>query len=138
MDAGSGQAVLKGKRLLLAEDNELNREIVVELLTMSGVTVECAVDGQDALNAFLNSEPGHFDAILMDVQMPVMNGYEATRRIRTSQRPDGAAIPIIATTANAFSDDISAALAAGMNAHVSKPIDIGQLCAVLAREIAQR
>lgn len=62
----------------------------------------------------------------MDVQMPVMNGYEATRRIRTSQRPDGAAIPIIATTANAFSDDISAALAAGMNAHVSKPIDIGQ------------
>ena len=138
MDAGSGQAVLKGKRLLLAEDNELNREIVVELLTMSGVTVECAVDGQEALNAFLNSEPGHFDAILMDVQMPVMNGYEATRRIRTSQRPDGAAIPIIATTANAFSDDISAALAAGMNAHVSKPIDIGQLCAVLAREIAQR
>ena len=105
---------------------------------MSGVTVECAVDGQEALNAFLNSEPGHFDAILMDVQMPVMNGYEATRRIRTSQRPDGAAIPIIATTANAFSDDISAALAAGMNAHVSKPIDIGQLCAVLAREIAQR
>ena len=129
---------LKGKRLLVAEDNELNREIVVELLGMSGVEVECAADGKEALDAFLASAPGWFDAILMDVQMPVMNGYEATRRIRISGRADGAGIPIIATTANAFSDDISAALAAGMNAHVSKPIDIEQLCRVLVEELGKR
>ncbi len=129
---------LKGKRLLVAEDNELNREIVVELLGMSGVEVECAADGKEALDAFLASAPGWFDAILMDVQMPVMNGYEATRRIRVSGRADGKAIPIIATTANAFSDDISAALAAGMDAHVSKPIDIEQLCRVLVEEIGKR
>ena len=102
---------LRGRRLLVAEDNELNREIVVELLAMYGVVTECAVNGSEALQKFENASPGYFDAILMDVQMPVMDGYEATRRIRMSGRPDAAAVPIIATTANAFSDDISLAFA---------------------------
>ena len=132
----NGAEGLKGKHLLVAEDNELNREIVVELLAMNGVEAVCAADGAEAVDAFLAAEPGRFDAILMDIQMPVMDGYEATRRIRTCGRADGTGIPIIATTANAFSDDISAALAAGMNAHVSKPIDMEQLCAVLLKELS--
>lgn len=123
---------LAGKRLLMAEDNELNREIAVELLTMSGAQIQCACDGKEALALFLESEPGCYNAVLMDVQMPVMDGHEAARRIRASGHPDALKIPIIATTANAFSDDISAALAAGMNAHVSKPLDIDKLCGLLA------
>ncbi len=128
---------LRGRRLLVAEDNELNREIIVELLHMRGIEAECAVDGLEAAETFLNASQGHFDAILMDVQMPVMNGYEATRQIRTSIHADAETIPIIATTANAFSDDISAALAAGMNTHISKPIDIDRLCNVLEELISQ-
>lgn len=122
---------LAGRRLLVAEDNALNREIAQQLLEMNGAEVRCAVDGQEALSLFLESPPGAYDAILMDVQMPVMDGYEATRRIRVSSHPEAKTIPIIATTANAFSDDISAALAAGMDVHVSKPLDIQQLCRVL-------
>lgn len=122
---------LDGIRLLMAEDNELNQEIAVELLQMNGAEVVCADDGQQALDLFLSSEPGCYDAILMDVQMPVMNGHEATRRIRASDHPAAMSIPIIATTANAFSDDITAALGAGMNAHISKPLDVEQLCRVL-------
>lgn len=123
---------LTGFRLLMAEDNALNQEIAATLLRMNGAAVECVDDGQQALDAFLASKPGDYDAILMDVQMPVMDGHEATRRIRASKHPMGLIIPIIATTANAFSDDISAALAAGMNAHVSKPLDVGELCKILA------
>lgn len=89
-------------------------------------------DGRQALEAFLASKPGDYAAILMDVQMPVMDGHEAARRIRSSGHPQASAIPIIATTANAFSDDISAALAAGMNAHVGKPLDVAQLCKTLS------
>lgn len=136
--AVSGGVGLEGKRLLVAEDNELNREIVVELLAMNGAQSQCAADGREAVRLFEASAPGTFDAVLMDVQMPVMDGYEAARRIRFGGRPDGKRIPIIATTANAFSDDISAALAAGMNAHVSKPIDMEQLCRVLAEELAKQ
>lgn len=128
--------LLKGKRLLVAEDNELNREIVEELLSMNGVRTECVPDGQAAVDRFLSSETGDYDAILMDVQMPVMNGHDAARLIRASAHPAAKTIPIIATTANAFSDDIAAALAAGMNAHVSKPLDMDQLCMVLAKELA--
>ena len=123
---------LTGFRLLMAEDNALNQEIAATLLRMNGAAVECVDDGQQALDAFLASKPGDYDAILMDVQMPVMDGHEATRRIRASKHPMGLIIPIIATTANAFSDDISAALSAGMNAHVSKPLDVGELCKILA------
>lgn len=122
---------LKGKRLLLVEDNVINQEIAEQLLQDKGARVQRAADGREALEAFMNSKPGEYDAILMDVQMPVMNGYEAAQRIRTSSHPQAMRIPIVAVTANAFSDDVSAALAAGMNAHVSKPLDIGQLCTVL-------
>ena len=123
---------LEGLRLLVAEDNALNQEIAAALLRMSGAAVDCVDDGQQALDVFLASKPGDYDAILMDVQMPVMDGYEATRRIRASGRPAALTIPILATTANAFSDDISAALASGMNAHVSKPLDLAQLCKTLS------
>lgn len=127
---------LKGRRLLVAEDNELNREILTELLAMCNMKAETAVNGEQALQMFRTSDRGYFDAILMDVQMPVMDGYEATAKIRLCGHPDASRIPVIATTANAFSDDISAAMAAGMNSHVSKPIDIKQLCRVLTEEIA--
>ncbi len=123
---------LKGLRLLMAEDNALNQEIAATLLRMNGAAVDCVEDGLQALEAFLASEPGDYDAILMDVQMPVMDGHEAARRIRCSDHPLAHTVPIIATTANAFSDDISAALAAGMNAHVSKPLDVAQLCKTLS------
>lgn len=107
------------------------------LLEDKGARVRCVSDGQKALDAFLASQPGEYDAILMDVQMPVMNGHEAARRIRTSSHPDSMRIPIIAVTANAFSDDISAALACGMNAHISKPLNVGQLCGTLAELIGK-
>lgn len=125
---------LHGRRLLLAEDNSLNMEIAATLLEMNGAAVESVENGQEAVNRFLSVAPGYFDAILMDVQMPVMDGCEATRQIRSCGRPDAAQIPIIATTANAFSEDVSTVLAAGMNAHISKPIDIQQLCATLAQQ----
>ena len=129
---------LDGFRLLMAEDNELNQEIAATLLRMNGAEVDCVDDGQEAVNAFLASKPGDYDAILMDIQMPVMDGHEAARRIRDSGHPMALTIPIVATTANAFHDDISAALAAGMNAHVSKPLDVGQLCKTLADCIGGR
>ena len=116
----------------MAEDNALNQEIAATLLRMNGARVDCVEDGRQALEAFLASKPGDYAAILMDVQMPVMDGHEAARRIRSSGHPQASAIPIIATTANAFSDDISAALAAGMNAHVGKPLDVAQLCKTLS------
>lgn len=123
--------LLQDMRLLLAEDNELNMEIAVTLLEMNGAVVEGAENGQEAVEHFLRSEQGYFDAILMDMQMPIMDGCEATRRIRACDRIDAKNIPIIATTANAFAEDISTVLAAGMNAHISKPLDIKQLCAIL-------
>lgn len=125
--------VLMGKRILLAEDNELNREIAVTLLEMQGATVETAENGQEVVNYFINSEQGYFDVILMDVQMPVMDGCEATKQIRMCSHKDAKNIPIIALTANAFTEDISTVLSAGMNAHVSKPIDMTQLCSLLFR-----
>lgn len=124
---------LQGKRLLLAEDNDLNMEIAVTLLEMNGAVVEQATDGQIALQSFLHSQPGYFDAILMDVQMPVMDGCEATKHIRNCGRADAQTIPIIATTANAFAEDVSAVLAAGMDAHAGKPLDIKELCKLLSQ-----
>lgn len=132
----SQAGILKGRRLLVAEDNELNQEILVTLLGMSEIQSECASNGQDAIQMFAASEPGYYDAILMDVQMPVMNGLEAASKIRTLSRLDARTIPIIATTANAFGDDIAEAMAAGMDAHISKPIDVEQLCKVLAELIS--
>lgn len=112
-----------GKRVLLAEDNELNLEIGCELLRMTGALVESAQDGKQALERFVQSEKGYYDAIMMDIQMPVMDGYESARAIRTSVHPQAETVPIIAMTANAFDEDVVMALDAGMNAHISKPID---------------
>ena len=116
--------VLKGMRFLCAEDNELNAEILMELLKIEGAECTICENGKRVLEAFEQSVPGDYDMILMDVQMPVMNGYEATKAIRRSSHELAKTIPIIAMTANAFSEDIQHSLAAGMNAHVSKPIEM--------------
>lgn len=128
-DAAQPQHAL---RVLLAEDNALNREIAVALLSKQGVTVEIAENGQLCVEKFSAAAHGYYDAVLMDVRMPVMNGYEATRAIRALARAD-AALPIIAMTADAFAEDVERCLAAGMNAHLSKPMDIHKLMALLER-----
>ena len=116
--------VLKGMRFLCAEDNELNAEILMELLKIEDAECTICENGKRVLEAFEQSAPGDYDMILMDVQMPVMNGYEATKAIRRSSHELAKTIPIIAMTANAFSEDIQHSLAAGMNAHVSKPVEM--------------
>ena len=119
--------ILKGMRFLCAEDNELNAEILMELLKIEGAECTICENGQRVLETFEQSVPGDYDMILMDVQMPVMNGYEATKAIRRSSHELAKTIPIIAMTANAFSEDIQHSLAAGMNAHISKPVDMKTL-----------
>ena len=130
--------MLNGKRILLAEDNLVNMEIATEILSMNGVTVVQAWNGEEAVERFKDSQPFEFDAILMDMQMPQMDGCEAARHTRALSRPDAARIPIIAVTANAFAEDISATTAAGMDAHISKPIDFSRLCATLDQLIQER
>lgn len=126
-----------GRNILLAEDNELNREIAKSILEMNGFAVTCAEDGQQALDRFCASEAGYFDAILMDIRMPVMDGLEATRCIRTSQRADARAIPIIALSANAFDEDTKKSMDSGMNGHLSKPIQVEQMLRLLGECIRQ-
>ena len=121
------QQDFSGNRVLLVEDNELNIEVATELLDVVGIQVESAANGRLAVNRILETEPGYFDLIFMDIQMPVMNGYEATGIIRASGREDLAKIPIIAMTADAFADDIRKSENAGMNGHISKPVDIKKL-----------
>ena len=116
--------ILQGMRFLCAEDNELNAEILTELLKIEGAECTICENGEEILKAFEQSAPGDYDMILMDVQMPVMNGYEATKAIRRSSHKLAKTIPIIAMTANAFSEDIQHSLAAGMTAHVSKPVEM--------------
>ena len=130
--------ILTGRRVLLAEDNEVNMEITTELLAMNDVQVVQAWNGVEAVERFSESEPFTFDAILMDMQMPEMDGCEAARKIRALHRPDARKVPIIAVTANAFAEDIAATTAAGMNAHVSKPIDFSILCKTLGRLMEKR
>lgn len=120
------------RRFLLVEDNEINLEIAQEILKMTKAEVDTAVNGQEALECFTKSALGYYDAILMDVQMPIMDGYTATKKIRASSHLEARSIPIIAMTANAFSEDVSTALQAGMNAHVAKPIEIDVLFKVLS------
>ena len=120
-----------GRRLLIVEDNLLNQEIAQSLLEMEGFLVETAENGQAALDAFGSHEPGYYDAVLMDIRMPVMDGIEATRRIRTMERPDSRTIPIIAMTANAFDQDSRKSLDSGMNGHLSKPIRVEELLGML-------
>lgn len=118
---------MAGLKILAAEDNEINAEILVELMTMENAEVDVAENGKLALEKFEACKQGAYDMIFMDVQMPVMNGYETARALRNSAHPDAKTIPIIAMTANAFADDKKEALAAGMNAHVAKPVDINNL-----------
>ncbi|MEY8461514.1 ATP-binding protein [Eggerthellaceae bacterium 24-137] len=125
-------AALAGKNFLVAEDNDLNAEIIAAIVSIHGATCEVAENGQAAVEKFAASEPGTFDMIFMDVQMPVMNGHEAARAIRALERSDAQTVPIVAMTANAFAEDEREALEAGMNAHVPKPIDVR----VLARTVA--
>ena len=127
---------VRGLHVLLAEDNDLNAEIAVTLLEEKGMIVTRTADGKSALTQFCNTAPGTFELILMDIMMPEMNGYETTKAIRNMpDRPDGKKIPIIAMTANAFAEDIRAALDAGMDGHVAKPVDMGVLLSVITKYI---
>ncbi len=128
-DSLSGGLDLSDKRILLVEDNFINREIAKEILSTTNVTVDVAENGQEALDRYLSDV--HYDAILMDVQMPVMNGYEASRAIRSSGKEDAATIKIFAMTANTFAEDIAKAKEAGMNSHIAKPIDVQKLMQAL-------
>ena len=120
-----------GKRILLVEDNLMNREIATEYLQDFGFLVENVENGKEACDTLENSKPGYFDIVLMDIQMPVMNGFEATKRIRKFKNKEIANIPILAMTANAFEEDKKAAKEAGMNGHLAKPIDIPKLIETL-------
>ena len=133
-DEGPDQELaLSGRRILLAEDNELNWEVASELLSDLGVELDWAQDGQVCVEKFQASQKGYYDAILMDIRMPNMTGYEATKTIRSLAHPDARHIPIIAMSADAFSEDIQQCLACGMNAHIAKPIDTVELARVLKR-----
>lgn len=129
------QSALSGKRILLVEDNELNREIAVELLQMQGLAVDTAENGLQAVEKFRSSGLNEYDCILMDVQMPVMDGYQATEMVRALPRRDAKDIPILALTANAFSSDLGKAHSSGMNDHVAKPIDVERLLDIMKRWI---
>ena len=125
-------------RVLVVEDNELNREIVTEILENNGFQIETAADGSIAVEMIKNSEENYFDLVLMDIQMPIMNGYEAARTIRYLPRKDVENLPIIAMTANAFEEDKEKALENGMNAHITKPLDTEVLLATLEKILLLR
>ena len=127
--AGRG---ITGGHILLAEDNQLNQEIAEAILTMNGFTVDLVPNGKEAVDAFARNAPDHYDAVLMDIRMPIMDGLEATRRIRTLGKSDSRTIPIIAMTANAFSEDMKKSLDSGMNCHLSKPIEVDALLEALS------
>ena len=124
------------KKILLVEDNALNQEIAQSILQENGFHVELANDGTEAVDKMAHAAPGQYDLILMDIQMPKMDGYEATRRIRALPDAAQAGVPIVAMTANAFAEDKRAALEAGMNGHIAKPIEIPKLMGTL-KEILQ-
>ena len=130
-EAAKGEVQFAGERILLVEDNELNLEVAASLLEMKGLTIESACIGLQALEKFCSTPVGYYDAVLMDIRMPVMDGLEAARNIRLFDKSDAQTIPIIAMTANAFDEDVEKSHAAGMNAHLAKPIDPEKLFAVL-------
>jgi CheY-like chemotaxis protein len=132
------ERVLEGRRILMAEDVEQNAEILEDLLDLEGMEAEHAANGEIAVRMFSEKPAGYYDAILMDVRMPVMDGLSATAAIRALDHPDAKTIPIIAMTANVFDEDVERSLAAGMNAHLSKPIEPERLYENLARLITGR
>ena len=135
-DYSAGNVDLTGLKILLAEDNDLNAEIAMVQLEELGIQITRASDGEEAVRIFAENPQGTFNLILMDVMMPKMNGYEATKAIRSlPNRPDAAAIPIIAMTANAFAEDVQASLDAGMNGHLSKPIVMDEVIKAIARNL---
>jgi CheY-like chemotaxis protein len=134
-EASGDTQSLTGLHILLCEDHPLNQEIAKALLSEKGAIVSIADDGQQGVEAFAASTAGFYAAILMDIRMPVMNGYEAARAIRSLDRPDAATVPILAMTADAFTDDVQKCLDAGMNGHVSKPIDPPTLYSALLLQV---
>ncbi len=136
--ADDKEPTLEGLRLLVAEDNDINAEILMELLDMEGIVCERAINGREAVSMFQSKPIGYYDGVLMDIQMPEMNGYEATRAIRSTDRSDAANIPIVAMTANAFAEDVQRSLEAGMNAHIPKPVELDVVKGTLLKLIGQR
>lgn len=132
------EADYSSKRILVVEDNDLNREIAEEILSMTGAKVETAENGKEAVDKVAASEEGYYDLILMDLQMPIMNGHDATRTLRAMKRKDTGIMPIVAMTANAFVEDIQKSRASGMNEHMSKPLDIEQLQKMLSRWLGKK
>ena len=130
------RADLRGRRILLAEDILINAEIMKQLIAMKEARIDHAENGKAACDMFSASEPGYYDAILMDIRMPVMDGLRATEEIRALERPDAKTIPIIALSANVYDEDVQSAKDAGMNAHLPKPVDADQLYKTLATFIA--
>ena len=130
-EEGNNSNDFSGVKILVAEDNEINAEIITELLDSIGIKCVIAEDGLEALRVFTEESPDEFDMIFMDIQMPIMDGYESARRIRASNNTRAKSIPIIAMTANAFEDDVKASMASGMNAHISKPIDFERLKSII-------
>ncbi len=137
-EQGSYEDVVRGKHILVVDDIEVNRIILVKILTSLGATCDTASNGQEAVDAFEQSQPGDYDLILMDVQMPVMDGYTATRAIRSSAHPSAATVPLIAMTANAFVDDVRDAIASGMDAHIAKPVQIDKLKSTIQQVLDSR
>ncbi len=137
-DVEADEAVFNGKRILLAEDNDLNAEIAEEILTSVGFVIERAEDGDVCVEKLKISAPGYYDLVLMDIQMPNMDGYQATRTIRELDDEEKANIPVIAMTANAFEEDKHKAFKSGMNGHIAKPIDVAELLRVLANVLAKK
>ena len=131
------QKANRSGRILLTEDNELNQEIAVVILEEAGFSVDVAGNGQAAIDMLKSAEPGYYQLILMDIQMPVMNGYETTNAIRKLSDPTLSSIPILAMTANAFESDKQEALQNGMNGHIAKPIDIEKLIETLDEILGQ-
>lgn len=127
-----------GNKVLLVEDNRLNQEIAAEILRQVGIEVDIADDGEIAVEKVKNAVSGQYDMILMDILMPRMNGYEATRQIRALDDPEKSGLPIVAMTANAFEEDKKEAENAGMNGHLAKPVDIDKLFEMLARFISKK
>ena len=130
---GHRRSTFEGMHVLAAEDNESNAEIITELLKTEGITCDIAENGKEAVERFTKAEPGYYDMIFMDIQMPVMDGYEATRCIRESGHPDAKTVPIVAMTAYAFEEDVRRALEAGMNAHTAKPVNMEKLKELMLR-----